>query len=275
MVKTLSYLIFKQGSKTFFIASLFFPEQIKQAVFDLYAFVRTFDDFVDQSPPQIDQYQNLKSAYYAALKTGTASNSITVTNFIAVQKKYLFDQAWIDAFFDSMEMDFSGKEYQTLQETEKYIYGSAEVIGLMMAKIMDLDSSSYKYAQLLGKAFQYMNMIRDVKEDIALSRVYLPQSELKKYNLKELSFIESQEHPNEFDEFIRAQISIYYYWRDEAKKGFKKIPRRYRIPINIALDLFDDTIKKIHNSPKKIFLQKITPSKFKVIAGIIKQVIIS
>ncbi len=274
MSKSTSYEIFKKGSTTFFTASLFFPKQEKKAVCELYAFVRIFDDFVDCVPPQESEYFSLKNTYIQALsgQHGNSSSEV-VTNFIVLQKQYGFDQSWVDAFFESMEADLTKKTYTTLLETEKYIYGSAEVIGLMMAKIMKLSPESYPFAQLLGKSFQYMNMIRDVADDLVLGRTYLPQSEYEKFGLREISKAEAFAKPESYNEFIRSQIELYSVWRDQARQGFDYIPSRYLVPIKIALDLFDDTIETIRQNPLIAFDKKIKPSKAKIAITTIKQII--
>lgn len=279
MNKSVSYEIFKNGSTTFFTATLFFPAEQKKAVFDLYAFVRVFDDFVDCVPAQKTNYFNLKVEYQAVLKGETPvpsvseENSEVVRNFVKLQKEFGFEQKWIESFFESMETDLTKTIYATLEETERYIYGSAEVIGLMMAKIMKLEEASYPAAQALGKAFQYMNMIRDVADDLALGRTYLPESEYIKFGLVEVSKSEAKAKPEKFNEFIRAQIQIYEQWREQAKNGFHFIPPRYLVPIKIALNLFDDTIEKISKNPQIIFESKIKPKKVKIATTVIKQLI--
>lgn len=282
MNKSVSYEIFKNGSTTFFTATLFFPKVQKKAVFDLYAFVRVFDDFVDCIPAKKTEYFNLKDEYHAVLSgqnrqnptsTIPEKNTEVVRNFVKLQKDLNFDQKWVESFFESMEADLIKTSYTTLQETEHYIYGSAEVIGLMMAKIMKLDEASYPAAQALGKAFQYMNMIRDVADDLNLGRTYLPVEEYEKHGLTEISKAEATSKPEQFAKFIQAQIKIYKQWREQAVSGFHFVPRRYLVPIKIALNLFDDTIEKISHNPQLIFERKVKPSKLQIIATAIKQYI--
>lgn len=279
MSKSVSYDIFRNGSTTFFTATLFFPAVQKKAVFDLYAFVRVFDDFVDCVPAQKTEYFNLKAEYSAVLNGANPASSVSeknsevVRNFVELQKEFYFKQEWIESFFESMETDLTKTSYLTLQETEHYIYGSAEVIGLMMAKVMKLDEASFPAAQALGKAFQYMNMIRDISDDIALGRTYLPESEYKKFGLGQVTKSEAQAKPELFNKFILAQIKIYEQWREQAKSGFHYIPSRYLIPIKIALNLFDDTIEKISQNPQIIFEKKVKPSKVKIATTAIKQLI--
>ena len=86
--------------------------------------------------------QGRKENYYKAIK-GKKTNDLVVNKFAELVEKKNFDKNWVDAFLDSMEMDIHKNSYETLNETIEYIYGSAEVIGLMMAKIMNLSKESF------------------------------------------------------------------------------------------------------------------------------------
>lgn len=263
-----SYKIFKAGSVTFFTASLFFPSQIKGDVFDLYAFVRVFDNFVDHTPQQPDAYFAMKADYYEALNGKPTDNSV-ISHFIEVQKKYGFEQKWVDAFFTAMEMDLAGREYQTIGDTEQYMYGSAEVIGLMMARIMKVEESAYPYAQLLGKAFQYMNFLRDIKEDLELGRIYIPRDVRAQFGLENFSENHAKQEPEKFIELMRSEIQRYRKWMAEARSGFHYLPKRYRIPIASASDMFDHVIDQIEQNPMMVFEQKLKPSRLKIMGRVV------
>lgn len=265
--------VFNTGSKTFFTASLFFPGQVRDDVFDLYAFVRIADDFVDSIPQQRDEYFAFKKLYIDAIATGTKTPNEVVNRFVALQKKLDLQQEWVDAFFKSMEMDLEKSQYQTLDETLEYIYGSAEVIGLMMAKVMQLPEQSFPYAAMLGRAFQYMNMIRDLSEDLTFNRTYFPQEDLQKFDLQNLSEQAAIQQSDQFNEFIQLQIQRYKQWRKEAEKGFDFIPKRYRIPIVAASESFDRTINIIEADPQIVFKEKVSASRVGIFWSIIKQIV--
>lgn len=266
------FKIFYKGSKTFFTASLFFPKDIKQDVFDLYAFVRVADDYVDSIPQQSKEFYSFKEDYYQSLKAGS-SNNIVIGKFIGLQRKLNFEQSWVDAFFFSMEQDLTKSEYINIEETLKYIYGSAEVIGLMMAKIMNLPEKSYEYASKLGRAFQFMNMIRDIKEDLSLNRCYFSKAEYSQLGLTNLSEEVAEQNPEVFKQFTFAQIKRYWEWRREAEQGFGLIPKRYRIPIVAASESFDRTMQTIEKNPMLVWKGKkgIPVSRLDIVWSIIKQ----
>ncbi len=180
--------VFKNASKTYFTSSLFFPKEKRQAVYELYSFVRLADDFVDEIPQNIKSFMLLKKSFQnKTTKVPNHKIKKVLTNIFKLQKHYEITDEEINAFLLSMEMDLNKSIYSTMDETLRYIYGSAEVIGLMMAKILDLDDEAFIYTKYQGRAMQYINFIRDIEEDIILGRCYFPSEIRKKYDLNFLN----------------------------------------------------------------------------------------
>lgn len=257
-------VIFKNNSRTYYYSSIFFPPKVKQEVFTVYAFVRTADDFVDQIKPLKAKYLAFKETYHLALAGKEVDDEI-ITNFARLVKSKQIEPRWVEDFFTSMEMDLSGTEYKEMKTTLKYIFGSAEVVGLMMAAIMELPSVAHMSARLLGRAMQYINFIRDIEEDQRLNRCYFPQVDLARYGIKSLSRKVIQDQPESFCLFIRDQISLYQKWQAEAERGYRYIPRRYLIPIKTAADMYKWTAKMIYKDPLVILTKKVKPSRNRVI----------
>src|SRR5690606_4617491 len=99
------------------------------------------------------------------------------------------------------------------EEVLEYIYGSAEVIGLMMAQVIGLPKESFEHAKYLGRAMQYINFIRDIAEDLELGRVYFPQSDLRSYGLENLTEEHVKQHPEQFTKLIQTQLDRYCQWQ--------------------------------------------------------------
>jgi 15-cis-phytoene synthase len=112
---------------------------------------------------------------------------------------------------------------------------------------------------------QYINFIRDIREDNLLGRQYIPTTELKKYNLSDLYLETAQKQPKEFAECVQAQIVTYKKWQAEAQKGYSYIPYRYRVPIMTAAWIYDWTVNIIAKDPHIVFKKKVKPNKFLVI----------
>jgi phytoene synthase len=142
------------------------------------------------------------------------------------------------------------KEKYTSFTTRTYMYGSAEV-GKMMSVL--LDREAIEAAALQGKAMQYVNFIRDVKEDIALGRNYLGYSESLLHD------------PQAWATFLRTQIEHYQKLQQQAEKGYRFIPKKYLIPIKTASDMYAWTAQEIYNNPHIVLERKIKPRRVRVV----------
>jgi phytoene synthase len=272
MINKTLFQIFKQGSKTYFYSSIFFPSIIRKDVFTLYAFVRKTDNYVDATPQDIDGFNNFKNVYYKGIK-GEKIDDIVIDSFIDLQKRKKLKQEWIDAFLNSMEQDITKKSYETLDETINYMYGSAEVIGLIMARILDLNEKSYDYARYLGRSMQYINFIRDIQEDITLGRRYLPTSELKKYGLESLDYDYIIKNQKSFNNFLRAQIKYYIKWLEKSEEGYNLIPKRFLIPVKTASEMYFWTAMEIFKNPLLVYNKKIKPNISTIVSTIVMNLV--
>lgn len=273
-MSSLEQQIFQKGSTTYYFSSKFFPPKVRDDVFKLYSFVRVADDYVDWVPAQTDKFQDLRRAWERAADnklfdtTTATSDSVderVIKNIIYVVRKYDFDPAWIESFLDSMQADLDKKQYHSIDDTLWYIYGSAEVIGLMMSKIMGLTEEARHAAQLQGRAMQFINFLRDIDEDNQLGRCYFPQPDLQLFHLKNLSKEMAHEQPQLFCDFMRFQLVRYNQWQKEANEGFKLIPRRLRVPLQTAVDMYNWTARQIEKDPFIVFDHKVKPRKRRVL----------
>lgn len=263
--KNLFTSIFKKGSKTYFNSSLFFPKTMREKVFRLYAFVRVADNYVDSVPQQRDDFYAFKQAYLEAIK-GKPSGNPVIESFVSLSQELHFPEEWALAFLEAMEADLSKTTYLSLEETCQYMYGSAEVIGYFMARIMGLPDEAFPYAALLGRAMQYINFIRDIAEDLSFGRTYLPLNESPFPDLKEET---CRANPKAFEEYIHKQISRYLEWQKEAEKGYNYIPYRMLIPIKTAADMYAWTARKIAKNPWIVYKKKVKPPKWRILMQIL------
>jgi phytoene synthase len=276
--------IFKKGSTTYYWSSKFFPKEVRDDVFKLYSFVRVVDDMVDSVPPEIDRFKRIKKRWKTVKKelekgivTKPLDDSVDeriIANIAYIVHRYECDVIWVDAFLDSMQMDVDKKQYEKLEDTIEYIYGSAEVIGLFMARIMQLPIKPYEYARMQGRAMQWINFLRDIDEDNHLGRSYFPKNTLKKFGLKDLNKETVHANPDNFKKFMNEQLNLYEQWQSQADKGFSYIPKRLRIPLQTATDMYNWTAKEIRKDPFIIYQKKIKPNKRKVIKTAAKNSIV-
>ncbi len=258
MINKSLYSIFKQGSTTFFYSSLFFPNYLKKDVFVLYGFVRKADNFVDSMAQKINGFYNFKEKYERSI-IGEKSNNFVIDEFVKLSRKKGFKQKWTESFLKSMEMDITKHRYNSIEDTLKYIYGSAEVVGLYMSRIMNLPKKAEYYAKYLGRSMQYINFLRDINEDNQLGRIYFPNDDLEEYNLKNLEYEYVKNHEDNFFLFIEKQLSRYCEWQSVAEEGFKYMPKRYLIPVKTASEMYNWTAEQIYKDPMIIYKVKVKP----------------
>ncbi|MGB9938067.1 MAG: phytoene/squalene synthase family protein [Methanobacterium sp.] len=268
MIDQTIYSIFKGGSKTYFYSTIFFPKKVKEDVFVLYSFLRRADDYVDDIPQNTEGFYNFKERYYQGIN-GDITGDVVVDSFVKLVERKEFETSWVDAFLKSMEMDITVSKYKTMKDLLVYLYGSSEVVGLFMAKIMDLSAESYENARYLGRTMQYINFIRDISEDIGLGRTYFPQNDLKEFDLESLNKEYTSKKPEQFMAFVRKQLETYDAWQEKAEKGFSYIPFRYLVPIKTASDLYKWTGSQINKNPFVVYNRKVKPSIPKILSKVV------
>lgn len=192
---------------------------------------------------------------YTLRRRGRLTSDPSVDSTIELMRRKRFDPLWVEAFLDAMEADLVRSECDTMDEVLRYTYGSAEVIGLFMARILDLPEASLPSARMLGRAMQYVNYIRDFAEEVSLGRRYLPLE-----GLPGVSKEYAADHPDEFASFTRGHLIRCHSWQAEAQAGCRRIPRRYRIPIKTAPDMYGWTAKRIADDHFVVFERKTKPS---------------
>ena len=254
--------VFQKGSKNFHSSSLLFPRRLQHDITALYAFVRTADNFVDSIPQQTSNFNQFRQEYQHALQRGTSHHPI-IAAFAELVRRRNFDPQWIEAFFESMYMDLHKKRYHSEQEILQYIYGSAEVIGLCILRIMNASPTLEQSACLYGRALQYINFIRDINEDNKLGRTYLPVAE---YNLPNLSYESALRYPQRFQEFMRAQLARYHLWFQQGAQGLAHLAYRYRLAIGTAGCLYNWVAARISANPLIVYRRKVKPSRPLIVA---------
>ncbi len=277
MGRKLESKIFKKASKTYYVSSLFFPRKVRVDVFRLYSFVRLADNFVDDRPADSRGFMAFKDAWQKQLQKSElwfspndTAQKRAVKNMVYLVRKYDINPEWVEAFLQAMESDLDHQKCRTLNDSLDYVYGSAEVIGLMMAKILGLPKASYKAAQTQGRAMQWVNFIRDIDEDNGLERQYFPTEQLRAYGLKDLNEETATSSPVDFNRFMRAEIDRYKKWQAQAEAGYKFIPLRKRLAIAIANNLYGWSAEVILANPLIVYERKVKPGKRQILKIVYK-----
>jgi 15-cis-phytoene synthase len=248
----ISKVVTKSYSTSFSLGIAAFSPQYRDAIYGIYGFVRIADEIVDTFN-EFDQKQlmeNFRKETEEALKTGISTNPI-LQAFIHTVKEYKIDYHYIDAFLKSMEMDLTNSYYEPQQYNE-YIYGSAEVVGLMCLKIFagedtKLFNDLVAPARSLGSAFQKVNFLRDIKSDMEeRERIYLPGVN----HAIKIDDVHKQDLEKEIElEFKNALV------------GIKKLPVGVKLGVYSAYLYYKGLFKKIKNlKVKELMNQRVRVS---------------
>ena len=235
-----SKLITIKYSTSFSIAVSFLPNEMRQAIYSIYGFVRFADEIVDtfHSVNQKLVLDNFERDYYDAMTNGISMNPV-LHSFALTVKKYQIPLHLVDSFLKSMKTDLNKQVYINSDALNEYIYGSADVVGLMCLMVfVNGDEQLYddleKPAMKLGSAFQKVNFLRDLKLDIEhLDRRYFPQFDLNSFSdVVKYELIKNIE--NDFN---------------EAKKGIKELPGKSKLAVYIAYVYYKKLLKNLKCTP--------------------------
>lgn len=225
----------KKYSTSFSSAIKLLHKDLRTSVYNVYGFVRFADEIVDtfHGHDQGALLQEFKTETYQAIKRGVSLNPI-LNSFQQTVNQYGIAIHLIDAFFKSMEQDLQKIEYDS-QTYNEYIYGSAEVVGLMCVNIFcegDMEKFNVlkPFAQSLGAAFQKVNFLRDVKADTQnLERMYFPGCSLLNISEAEKQHIESD---------ILKDF-------ENAYRGILMLPPKARFGVYVAYKYYMSLFNKI------------------------------
>ena len=230
----------KTYSTSFSLATRLLSQNIRRDIYNIYGFVRFADEIVDSfhDYDKKELFKDFSIDLDKALKNKIHLNPI-LNSFQHTFHKYDIDISLVDAFMKSMKMDLSKKKYSTVKEFKEYIYGSADVVGLMCLKVFvqgnqKLYLSLKESAMSLGSAFQKVNFLRDLKADKEdLNRSYFPNTSFKNLDEKDKDFIIS-DIENDFSKGL---------------EGIKNLPIEAKFGVFMAYRYYNQLLKKLKKTP--------------------------
>lgn len=240
-----SKLTTESYSTSFSSAIRLLNRDLRTPIYHIYGFVRFADEIVDtfHDFDKATLLQEFKTETYLSIERGISLNPI-LQSFQQVVNQYKIDLHLVDAFFKSMEFDLDKKNYD-VEGYQEYIYGSAEVVGLMCLFVFcDGNKEQYEtlkpYARSLGAAFQKVNFLRDLKADaIGLDRIYFPGVDFKNFNAQSKADIECD---------IQKDF-------EHAYEGILKLPMKARFGVYVAYKYYLSLFKKIKRSQPELLLE--------------------
>ncbi|MEF8937043.1 MAG: phytoene/squalene synthase family protein [Halovenus sp.] len=240
--------IHKETGQTFYYATRLLPERIREQTYVLYGFFRIADEVVDDGAgtTAAEQRAQLEEIRSAALGEGDIDEPV-IEAFDTVRAQAGITDEEVDKFIDAMLMDVDTDRYESYEDLEAYMRGSAAAVGNMMTAVMDVDhpERARPHAMALGEAFQLTNFIRDVREDIReLDRIYLPMETLDRYGIS-AEEIEREECTPEFRRAIQSELRRTENLYREGVKGIEHLPEDCQFAVLLAAVLYAEHHKLI------------------------------
>ena len=242
-----SKLVTKSYSTSFSLAVKMLDPSIRCAIYNIYGFVRFADEIVDSFHDFNKEglIEEFEKDYYKAYNNGISLNPI-LNAFQKSVKEYKIDDHLIQAFLKSMKADLGEIKYTTKDEYDSYIYGSADVVGLMCLKVF-VKGDQEKYDELksaamrLGSAFQKVNFLRDLKDDYeVLNRSYFPNIDLSSLD-------------NDSKEQIIKEIEADFEYA--FKNGILRLPVEAKFGVYTAYRYYRKLLKKLSNVPSSKIIE--------------------
>lgn len=241
-----SSLITRRYSTSFSLGIRLFEQRFRGPICGIYGFVRFADEIVDtfHDYPKADLFTRFRQDTWQALEEGISLNPV-LHSFQTVVRKYGIDRDLIEAFLDSMEMDLTESAYDP-EGYNEYIYGSAEVVGLMCLRVF-CEGNDAQYQELkaparrLGAAFQKINFLRDIKSDHEeRGRVYFPGVDFTRFTQEDKWRIEAD---------IKEDF-------DAALDGIRMLPKGSRLGVYLAYKYYTHLFLKIKSAPPQQVAQE-------------------
>ncbi|BAX91695.1 phytoene/squalene synthase family protein [Mycobacterium shigaense] len=256
-----------EHGRTYFLATRLLAPDQRPAVHALYGFARHADDILDELDPTLDvtaradRLQQLSDRFFTG---GDDRDEPVLTAVHDTARRYAIPTTLFVEFLASMRMDLTVTDYPDRAALNRYMRGSAEVIGLQVLPILgtmtDADEAA-PYAAALGRAFQLTNFLRDVAEDLTRNRIYLPADELAAYGVDRELMTWCQLH-RRTDQRVRDALAAQHdITRDIyrfAAGGIPLLAPRSRPCVATALTLYSEILDRIEDSDFAVFAHRAT-----------------
>lgn len=244
----------EQHSRSFYLSSRLLPADKRRAVRALYAFCRVTDDVVDRAAG--DAALDLAMWRERLLSSTPDSGDPVILAWTDARLRYHVPQQYVEQLLNGVAQDLSPNRYQTFDELAAYSYGVASTVGLMSMYITGFTSwAAIPYAVKLGVALQVTNILRDVAEDFANGRVYLPIDELHSFGLDESDLAAGRVNDN-WRAFMRFQIARNRQLYAEAWPGIGLLNPDGRFAIGAAADLYQAILDDIESHDYDVFSRR-------------------
>jgi len=247
-----------EHGKTYYLATLLLPPAKRPYVHALYGLARHADEFVDDLVnPDPGALVAFSEHFLADLDRGESADPISRAA-IHTARTWDLPREHFVAFLESMQMDISVTDYPTYADLERYMFGSAAVIGLQMVPILGpLSDRAYPRARTLGEAFQLTNFIRDVGEDLSRGRIYLPLEDLARFGV-EPAALRRREMTPQVGSLLEFEVARTRGLYREAEPGIDLLDRTSRDCVRTAFRLYAGILDEVQKAGYQVLDRRVS-----------------
>jgi 15-cis-phytoene synthase len=233
-------LLLRNGSKSFFAASLLLPRHVREPATALYAFCRVADDAVDLTDDPVSAVQRLNERL-DAIYAGVPADDPVDRALAAVVSGFALPRAHLDALLDGFVWDGEGRRYETISDLRAYAARVAGTVGVMMTLLMgERSAATLARACDLGVAMQLTNIARDVGEDARNGRLYLPRAWMWEAGLDPDGWLRSPRHDERLGGVVQRLLAEAAGLYDRSRQGIALLPADCRPAIHAARLVYSD-----------------------------------
>jgi 15-cis-phytoene synthase len=266
--------ITRRHSKSFYLSTVLLPGSIRRAMRAFYAFCRTTDDLVDQPAQAGNAQVALNEWRLQARQSMRNQHDPVLLVWADTRERYGVPQEYAEELIDGCEMDLRISRYETFDELRQYCYRVASTVGLVSMHIVGVDcagAAELAYAQRsaieLGVALQLTNILRDVGEDLARGRIYLPQEDLRRFGYGE-DDLRAGTLDERFRALMRFQIARTRRLYAGGWNGIACLKREGRLAVGAAISLYRDILSRIEANDFDVFTRRAQLGTFAKLARI-------
>lgn len=256
-------LITKEHAKTFYMATRFLPNEKQRGIFAIYGLCRYLDDLVDEAEDlilnkaitveQVEEKLSTFKDHLIRVYNGECANDPILKAFSDTLLQYDISIELPLLLMDGVKTDLVKSRFENFEEVYDYSYKVASVVGLMTSEVFGYTNpKALDYAVDLGIAMQLTNILRDVGEDLQRGRIYLPQDELKQFDISEQQLFQNRKDEN-FIELMKFQIERAREYYRRADIGISMLSSDSRLPVYLARHNYSRILNKIEENEYNVF----------------------
>lgn len=258
-------------AKTFYMATRFLPNEKQRSIFAIYGLCRYLDNLVDETVDlmhhteidisEVDDKLNEFSDKLIGVYNGKLSDDPILLAFSDTLRRYHIPIELPFELMEGVRMDLVKNRFESFKELYDYSYKVASVVGLMTSRVFGYsDEKALDYAIDLGIAMQLTNILRDIGEDLERNRIYIPQNELKMFEINESELFNGIKS-EKFVELMKFQIKRAREYYSLADIGIKMLDRDSRLPVYLARYNYSRILDKIEENEYGVFNERAYLSK--------------